>query len=69
MKSEKIRIERLSREEKFALLERLLNDLHGEGLIGSDSLMALATDVMQLDYREDEDLLCFACLPHENEEE
>ena len=69
METDNIQVERLSREEKFDLLQRLLNDLHREGLIGSGSLMALATDVMQLDYREDEDLLCFACLPHENEEE
>ena len=64
-----ISLEKLSHEEKLHLLERLLNDLHRTGVLSSHSLMAVASDAMHLDYREDQDLLCFAEIFSENEEE
>ena len=69
MKMADISLEKLSHDEKLHLLERLLNDLHHAGVLSSHSLMAVASDVMHLDYREDADLLCFAEIFSENEEE
>ena len=54
---------------KLHLLELLLNDLHQAGMVSSSTLMNLASDVMYIDYRDDEDLLCFNCLDEEYEEE
>ncbi len=59
----------MQQQDKLQLLEWLLNDLHQQGLVSRDSLMQVASDVMLLEYREDEDLLCFQCLPEESEEE
>lgn len=69
MKVADISLEDLAHEEKLHLLEWLLNDLHRRGVLSSHSLMAVASDAMHLDYREDEDLLCFADIFPENEEE
>lgn len=69
MEKATIRLEDLDQEQKLHLLEGLLNDLHRAGILSSHSLMAVATDVMHLDYREDVDLLCFADFFAENEEE
>ena len=69
METENIQVDRLSREQKFSLLHRLLSDLHREALIRKPTLVSLASDLMHADYHEDEDLLCFSCLPHESEEE
>jgi hypothetical protein len=62
-------IANLSQEEKLALLEALLNDLRLEGIIPPGTLMNIASDVMLLDYQEDEELICFQCLDEQNEEE
>ncbi|WP_116108139.1 hypothetical protein [Lewinella sp. IMCC34191] len=69
MAPNKLSIEDLNGKEKMQLLEKLLNDLHEEGILGSHSLMAIASDVMYLDYQEDEDLLHFTAFTPENEEE
>ena len=69
MDTENIQVDRLSREQKFSLLHRLLDDLHRQGLIRAETLTELASDLMHIDYHEDEDLLCFSCLAQENEEE
>lgn len=59
----------LDDRQKLQLLERLLNDLSEAGRIPRSTLMTVAADVMDLEYREDEDLLCFHCLSHETEGE
>ena len=69
MRMADISLKELSHDDKLHLLESLLNDLHRAGVLSSHSLMAVAADVMHLDYREDQDLLCFADIFPENEEE
>ncbi len=59
----------MQQQDKLQLLEWLLTDLHQQGLVSRDSLMQVASDVMLLEYREDEDLLCFHCLPEVSAEE
>ncbi|WP_116125414.1 hypothetical protein [Lewinella sp. IMCC34183] len=59
----------LTRDEKLHLLEQLLNGLARDGVISNATLMTVATDVMELDYRNDDDLLCFQCLDNESPHE
>ncbi|THH34933.1 hypothetical protein [Neolewinella litorea] len=59
----------LTTHQKLHLLERLLNELSADGILPRSTLMAVAADVMNLEYREDDDLLCFQCLDHESESE
>lgn len=63
------RLDGMEQEEKLRLLELLLHDLRAKGLLSRDTLVQVASDVMLLDYREDHDLRCFDCVPHESEEE
>ncbi|NJB85979.1 hypothetical protein GGR26_001747 [Lewinella marina] len=58
-------LDRYSPHQKLQLLERLLNDLSARGVLPPSTLMMMAADVMELEYREDDDLLCFQCLDHE----
>lgn len=67
--SAEISIDGYDETTKLHLLELLLNDLHQAGIVSSSTLMNLASDVMYIDYRDDEDLLCFNCLDEEYEEE
>ncbi|MGB3800024.1 MAG: hypothetical protein WA952_09440 [Lewinella sp.] len=69
MAPENLDIDNLTPEQKLQVLENLLNDLHREGILSSHSLMAIASDVMYLDYRDDEDLLMFSNFNPENEDE
>ena len=62
------KLDALNPEEKLMLLQELLNDLCLAGVIPRSTLVSVAADVMALDYQEDEDLLCFQCLDHENDE-
>ena len=62
-------IEELGDDQRLRLLELLLNDLHRRGMVSSDTLVQIASDLILLDYREDQDLLCFDEVAHEMEEE
>ena len=55
-------------EQKLELLEVLLNDLHRADILSKRTLRSVATEVMRLDYLEDQDLVCFNCLDHEYDE-
>ncbi|MCP9234760.1 hypothetical protein [Lewinella sp. JB7] len=59
----------MDRERKLQLLGRLLNELHAEGVVSRTTLMGIASEVMTLDYHDDEDLIVFYHLEHETEEE
>lgn len=59
----------LSEADRLQLLQTLLNDLHARGMLRSETLLQIATDVMQLAYHEDDDLLCYDHGDHEIEEE
>ncbi len=61
-------IDGLDRDQKLGLLEKLLRDLHEQGILSQESLLAIASDVMHFDYREDESLLTFSTFT-DNEEE
>ena len=62
-------IDGLDQTAKLELLHLLLNDLHRSGAVSTETLMNVASDVMLLDYQENDDLLCFNCLDHQHEEE
>ncbi|CAH1002400.1 hypothetical protein LEM8419_03293 [Neolewinella maritima] len=59
----------LDQPAKLHLLELLLNDLYRQGIVSNPTLMHIASDVMLLEYQQEDDLLCFNCLDHEYEEE
>jgi hypothetical protein len=59
----------LSPEEQLTLLGSLLNNLHEQGIIPRQALVNLASEVMAMDYLEDEELICFQCLDEVNDEE
>ena len=59
----------LDQTAKLELLHLLLNDLHRSGSVSTETMMSIASDVMALEYREDQDLLCFDCIDQEYEEE
>ncbi len=54
---------------KLELLHLLLNDLHRSGAVSTKTMMNIASDLMLLEYQEDDDLLCFNCLDNQYEEE
>lgn len=49
------------RAQQLHLLERLLNALAQQDVVSAETLRCVAQDVMAMEYREDEDLLCFNC--------
>ncbi len=51
----------LPRDEQFRLLEAVMNELYVQGVLGKESLRQVALEVMAIDYRENDDLLCFDC--------
>ncbi|MBB4080382.1 hypothetical protein GGR28_003016 [Lewinella aquimaris] len=59
----------MDREQKLRLLGRLLNDLHAEKLVSQETLVQIASEVMALDYHDDDDFIVFTHLEHEIEEE
>jgi hypothetical protein len=59
----------VTHEQKLHLLQELLNDLHQSGYLSSETLMQIASDVMRLEYEQDDDLISFTDLDHETEEE
>ncbi|WP_420457675.1 hypothetical protein [Neolewinella sp.] len=64
-----VTLDGLDQTAKLELLHLLLNDLHRNGSVSTETMMSIASDVMLLEYREDQDLLCFDCMDHELEEE
>ncbi|WP_420459125.1 hypothetical protein [Neolewinella sp.] len=64
-----VTLDGLDQMAKLELLHLLLNDLHRSGSLSTETMMSIASDVMLLEYREDQDLLCFDCIDHEHEEE
>ena len=69
MQTTDVRLDGLDQAGKLHLLELLLNDLHRAGLVSNQTLIHIASDIMLLEYQEDDDLLCFNCLDHQHEEE
>ena len=68
MEAKEVTLEGMDETTKLQFLELLLNDLHQEGLVTTRTLVQIATDVMAIDYQDDEDLLCFNCLDEHEEE-
>ena len=62
-------LKELSETDRLQLLQALLNDLHARGMLRSETLLQIGTDVMQLAYHDDEDLRYHDCGEHEIEEE
>ena len=69
MRPTDVTLDGLDQTAKLELLHLLLNDLYRSGPVSTETMMSIASDVMLLEYREDEDLLCFDCIDHEYEEE
>ena len=50
-----------NRADQLRLLTELMNALAEQDVLSADTLRRVALDVMRIDYREDDDLLCFDC--------